>query len=210
MDTVRSWLDANEVRRLAEGLMEPSHEKEISESDAGYDEKFEGYTHRTVPSESDSVASPRASVTNALAAARKVAEGSGMLQASSGGIDPEQEDKKQAQPLDLSELDQAVILSHSKKWAEQFGLSSLILMGADQEVVFDTLENRMLTKMARKLAKSTPESGNLFVKVGAEACLQVVEISTAYGSLSLGSLVVAPLSGDRLVQLTAKVNQDLT
>jgi hypothetical protein len=209
MDTVRSWLDANEVRRLAEELMEPSHEKEISESDAGYDEKFEGYTDRTVRSESDSGASPRASVSNALAAARKVAEGSGMLQGSSGGIDPEQEDKKQAQPMDLSELDQAVILSHSKKWAELFGLSSLILMGGDQEVVFDTLENRMLTQMARKLAKSTPESGNLFVKVGAEACLQVVEISTAYGSLALGSLVVAPLSADRLVQLSAKVNQDL-
>ena len=210
MDTVRSWLDANEVRRLAEELMEPSHEKEIAESDAGYDEQFEGYTDSTAPSEFDSVASPRASVSNALAAARKVAEGSGMLQASSGGIDPEQEHKKQAQPIDLSELDQAVILSHSKKWAEQFGLSSLILMGEGQEVVFDTLENKMLTRMARKLAKSTPESGNLFVKVGAEACLQVVEISTAYGSLSLGSLVVAPLSGDRLVQLSAKVNQDLT
>jgi len=209
MDTVRSWLDANEVRRLAEGLMEPSHEKEISESDAGYNEKFEGYTDRPASSESDSVASPRASVSNALAVARKVAEGSGMLKGSSGGIDPEQEDEKQAKPLDISELDQATLLKHSKKWAEQFGLSSLVLMGGDQEVVFDTLENRMLTQMARKLAKSTPESGNLFVKVGAEACLQVIEISTAYGSLALGSLVVAPLSGDRLVQLSAKVNQDL-
>jgi len=209
MDTVRSWLDANEVRRLAEGLMEPSHEKEIAESDAGYDEKFEGYTDSTVRSESDAVTSPRASVSNALATARKVAEGSGMLQGSSGSIEPEQEDKKQAQPLDLSELDQAVILSHSKKWAEQFDLNSLILMAGDQEVVFDTLENKMLAQMARKLAKSTPKSGNLFVKVGAEACLQVVEISTAYGSLTLGSLVVAPLSADRLVLLSAMVNQDL-
>jgi hypothetical protein len=82
-------------------------------------------------------------------------------------------------------------------------------MGEEQEVVFDTLDNKMLTQMARKLAKSTPKSGTLFVKVGAEACLQVIEISTAYGSLTLGSLVVAPLSGDRLVQLSAKVNQDL-
>ena len=67
----------------------------------------------------------------------------------------------------------------------------------------------MLTQMAKKLAKSAPESGHLFVKVGAEACLQVVEISTAYGSLTLGSLVVVPLSGDRLTQLSAQVTQDL-
>ena len=193
--------------------MEPSHQKEISESDAGYDEAFEGYTDATASPEPDAVTSPRAvvtaSVSNALAAARKVAEGSGMLQTSRGDIKPEQEDKKQASSLDLSELDQTTLLSHAKKWAAQFGLRSLILMGADQEVVFDTLKNKMLTQMARKLAKSTPHSGNLFMKVGAEACLQVVEISTAYGSLTLGAVMVAPLSSDQLVQLSSMVNQDL-
>lgn len=209
MDTVRSWLDANEVRRLAEGLMEPSREKEISESDAGDNEKFEGYTDEETQPESDSIASPRASVSNALAAARKVAEGSGMLQKSSAEVDPKQEIKKQVQALSLSDLEEAAILNHSGKWAEKFGLNSLILMGKDQEVTFDTLDNKMLTQMARKLAKSTPKSGNLFVKVGAEACLQVVEISTAYGSVTLGSLVVAPLSADQLLQLSAQVIQDL-
>ena len=234
MDTVQSWLDAKEVRRLAEGLMEPSHEKEYAASEAGYGEKFEGYTGPDSPEgdvaatgdpepASESVSSPRASVSNALADARRVAEGCGMLQLSQNGpvevvekssstvavaasekVVSKVISKAKVSDLDLSQLQRA-----SKQWASQFSFQSMVLMGRDEELAFDSLGNAMLTGMAVKLAKAVPTSGHLFVKVGAAACLQVISLATVHGVLTLGVQVPAPLSSDQIAELAELVAQDV-
>ena len=43
MDPVQSWLDAKEVRRMAESLMMPAPEVDASVADAGYGDDFEGF-----------------------------------------------------------------------------------------------------------------------------------------------------------------------
>lgn len=227
MDTVQSWLDAKEVRRLAEELMEPSREKEYAASEAGYGEKFEGYADSENPTgdvavpdeaapESESVSSPRASVSNALADARRVAEGSGMLQTSKDepvetAAKPSSEvveSEKAVSKAKVSDLDSSQLQQASQQWASQFSLQSMVLMGLDEEVVFDSLGNAMLTKMAVKLAKAVPTTGHLFVKLGAASSLQVISVSTGHGLLILGVQVSAPLSGDQIDELTELVARD--
>lgn len=46
MDPLQSWLDAKEVRRLAEGLLAPPPEVEESAVDAAYGEVFEGFASK--------------------------------------------------------------------------------------------------------------------------------------------------------------------
>ena len=87
MDPVQSWLDAKEVRRMAESLMAPPPEVDPTVLDAGYGDSFEGFANAssdTMPAEQPLPAdhaqnAQRASVGSTLANARQVAEDSGML-----------------------------------------------------------------------------------------------------------------------------------
>lgn len=84
MDPVQSWLDAKEVRRMAESLMAPPPEVDPTVIDAGYGDSFEGFAGSGQAEESPAVpahAPPaqRAAVESSLAKAQQVAEGSGML-----------------------------------------------------------------------------------------------------------------------------------
>ncbi|MEJ6573354.1 MAG: hypothetical protein QNL01_08110 [Akkermansiaceae bacterium] len=116
MDLVQSWLDAKEVRRMADSLMAPPPEVGKSALDAGYGDDFEGFaesvSNEVAASSSRSpvprpdgrphaqkqfvkpTAPPtpneepqRAAVGNALADARRVAEDSGMLQSGHANSD---------------------------------------------------------------------------------------------------------------------------
>jgi len=211
MDTVRSWVDACEVRRLAEGLMAPLQEKVEAPGEAGYSKEFEGYAgnHQTgsvaAEQESEAVSAPLASVTSALAAARKVAEGSGMLQrpVSAEPVEVEQVEVE-VRGLDLQKLTQ----SH-QKWAAQYGMAGMVLIGRDDEVVSDTLGNAKLTEMILRMVKSAPKSGSLFVKVGAKACLQVVVLASNHGLEAIGMMIDSSLSKAQIEQLHVSVAQDL-
>jgi len=211
MDTVRSWVDASEVRRLAEELMAPPQEKEEAQSDAGYSKEFEGYTGANqagsvvAEQEPEAVSAPLAAVTSALAVARKVAEGSGMLQK------PESAEPVKVEEVEVvvSELDlQKLMLSH-KKWAEQYGMAGMVLIGRDDEVVSDSLGNTKLTEMILRMVKSAPESGSLFVKVGAKTCLQVVVLASNHGLEAIGMMIESSLSKAQIEQLHVSVAQDL-
>ena len=201
MDTVRSWVDAGEVRRLAEGLMGAPQENAGPQGDALLaeveDEGLESH-------ESSPMAAPLATVTKALAAARKVADISGMLHKSEVSEPAEVGNGLQMEELDLEKLMQ----SH-KKWAEQYGLSSVVLIGRDAEVVSDSLGNSKLTDMALKMHHSSPVSGSIFVKVGAKTCLQVVELLSNHGLQAIGMIVGSPLTSVQIEQLRTSISKDL-
>lgn len=226
MDTVRSWMDASEVRRLAEELMAPSSEKSSGVSDPSTDlhHAERGATDRgdEAPSDIGSThaveepASPRPMVSSVLANARRLAEGSGMLHKSLGqAVSKEKLDNSVAKnpvaiptPDELN-FDASDLPPLVSKWAEQFDFDSLVMMGTDDFVYIDTLENARLTEMARKLAKAMPDTGHLFVRVGAGACLQVILLPSSIESLAIGVLVSAPMGGDQVKKIVAAVLQDL-
>jgi len=217
MDTVRSWLDAKEVNRLAEGLLSPAP-REV-------DANVEGLNSQVVVSprlpEFSEDSAPKPSVKNALATALKTAKGSGMLQNASGGegdsVVPDQSVKTGAEklwgakksPSDVRELDLMLLLDLSEQWSEDFELNALVLMASDGEVLFDTLGNLKLTQMAQKLAKSATLKGNLFVRIGAGANLQVMPVSQDSSGWMLGVVVAKALSADQVEALTAEVSSGL-
>jgi len=53
MDPIQSWLDAKEVRRMAESLMAPAPEVDQSAVDAGYGDDFEGFADAKVAEKSE-------------------------------------------------------------------------------------------------------------------------------------------------------------
>lgn len=215
MDTVQSWLDANEVRRMAEDLMSPASQKELVQSDAAYHEGFTGYADQSQDQFGSVDQAPRVSVSKALASARKVAEGSGMLQASQSSISntgnvispPSKESIIEAPQSDICEVDPLKILMLSEQWVKQFNLRSMVVMAPNAVVLFDTLGNTKLTQMAQKLANGAPVAGNLFVRIGAGACLQVVHVSIGRGDLIFGLLLSAALSSDQISILLGQVSE---
>ncbi|MBT7959932.1 MAG: hypothetical protein HN759_11425, partial [Akkermansiaceae bacterium] len=88
MDYVQSWLDAKEVRRMAEDLMTPVPVDGASAMDAGFGEDFEGFgdspcsdhvedlSPQELPQE---LPQQRQARKSPLAEAQRVAKGSGML-----------------------------------------------------------------------------------------------------------------------------------
>ena len=207
MDTVQSWVDAEEVRRLAEELLAPVLQNEGGKDDV----KLEGVADSDLNQDIEEMetSAPMASVIDALAVARKVAEGSGMLQKSTEEEVVEPDLVQVIEKADIREFDPMTILELSNKWAEQFSLRAMVIMTPEAEVIFDTLSNSQLTKMAQKLAESTPPAGNLVVRVGAGTSLQVLSISTVQGELMLGILVSTALSSDDVKRLVDEVSQSM-
>ena len=96
-----------------------------------------------------------------------------------------------------------------KKWAEQYEMRGMVLIGRDEEVVSDTLGNVKLTEMALRMLKSAPDSGSLFVKVGAKACLQLVVLTSNHGLEAIGMMIDSPLSSSKIERLHTSIDQDL-
>jgi len=117
IDPIQSWLDAKEVRRMAESLMAPAPEVNKAALDAGYGDEFEGFAEaesgaHAAPTPMAEVTAPRVStnetqlsaeitsgadhvigtsakmiVSHSLADAKRLAEGSGML-SSAASVSP--------------------------------------------------------------------------------------------------------------------------
>lgn len=205
---------------MAEELLEPAAEQDLGKADAGYGDKFEGYTAEQKDSETggeevvtpaaqdsvDPTARVHASVSRALAGARKVAEGSGMLQGSP--VDPQDSgqagDKDSPAPM---VVDAAKVKEHSSKWAQDFELQGLFVVEGREKIVADTLGKAMLTQMGMRLVKTVPNGGSLFLKVGSGVCLQV--LSLGENQVVFGALLASPLAGGQLDELSGVLRRDL-
>ena len=200
MDTVQSWMDAKEINRLGEALVSGGAEAVDPEAENPVDEDA-------------SESTPSAVVTRALAVARKVAEGSGMLDRFS--TSDSQRDLSGFQ--DVRELDPMLMLDLTEKWSEMFALNAMVLMAPDFdcEVLFDSLGDSRITQMAQKLAMSSAGKrvagapSSLSVRVAAGAFLQVVCVSTVRGMLAVGVLVESALPSDQVEALVFEVREAL-
>ena len=85
----------------------------------------------------------------------------------------------------------------------------MVVITADEEVVFDTLGNPKLTQMAQKLANSSSGTGHLFVRISAGTSLQVIPISADKTNLTIGVLVSTALSSDQVASLVEQASQKL-
>ncbi len=201
MDPIYPWLDPIEVRRLAEGLMKPHPEPAVAVEDAGFDQTFVGYaTDRPTlpiappsfpPAEQVMATPPPAPVipTPVAVASPSIARG----------------------PF----LDR---ITRFCDWMrQQFSATGIFILDREGAVIFDESGHGRLHFLARSLALASrrqgASGGNVHVKIGAGATLEVIPVDTAYGCLVLGAVVSAPLSPsfvaavmDALAQVAAPPN----
>ncbi len=189
MDPVYPWLDPIEVRRMADRLMKPNREPSVTVTDAGFDDGFVGYG-------TDSVSRPPPPPAAAPAIHTTVA-------------------KVSAQPESLfiargPFLDR---ITRFRDWMHQdFAATGIFILDREGAVIFDESHHGRLHFLARSLALASrrpgASAGNVHVKIGAGATLEVIPVETAYGCLVLGAVVpesLAPASVSTVMEALARV-----
>ena len=179
MDPVNPWLDPVEVRRLAERLLRPVTDATAAVSDAGFDDAFIGYA-TSAPKTADHA--PRPSVESST-----VRTPPPVFQPVSETI------PSTARGPFLDRV------HRFRDWMRQhFAATGLFILVREGAVIFDESSHGRLHFLARSLAQASRKpggsAGNVHVKVGAEAILEVIPLDTPYGWMVLGAVVPNALS----------------
>ena len=164
MDPINPWLDPAEVRRLAERLMQPNREPAVPAPDAGFDDAFVGYA-------SDAIPQPPAPPPPV----REVIPLAPLTQTTARG------------PF----LDR---ITRFRDWLHHsFSATGIFILDREGAVIFDESSHGRLHFLARSLALASRRpgalAGNVHVKIGAGATLEVIPVDTTYGCLVLGAVV---------------------
>jgi hypothetical protein len=185
MDPIYPWLDPVEVRRLAERLMAPDREPSMAVADAGFGEGFVGYAAGLVTSVTPPSLPPTPS--------------------------PMPPPAPREQPLAPAQTHQQLSEGHTtargpfleritrfRDWMRHnFSATGIFILDREGSVIFDESSHGRLHFLARSLALASrrpgASPGNVHVKIGAGATLEVVPVETAYGCLVLGAVVPEPL-----------------
>ena len=167
---------------------------------------------------------------NALADARRVAEGSGMLQRELSQPD---EPKREFEPEVVqpppppqpqkteSQTGRGPFLTRLKNFSttlrRELNAQAMFLIDNEGQILLDEVENPKLIQVARTLANASYAAsrqtagsaavGNLHVKIGARATLEVVPVRSRYGLLILGVIFPAPLGAERVQQVAELLYQ---
>ena len=201
MDSVRPWVDSDEVRRLAERLLGAREDVVIPDAEAPFGNRFEGYT------EDDDGATVAAEPAQEKAP-EPVGEASEAVQV------PEPDERLPGEQLPGPEetaLDEGAPLPDDgmveaprgpflqrvqrlRQWLrEQFQVRGMFLLDREGSVIFDDGVHEELQALARSLAQASRVSAgvasNVHVKVGSDATLEVIPAETHYGVIVLGAVV---------------------
>ena len=173
MDPINPWLDPIEVRRLAERLMRPVRDPAVTIADAGFDEAFVGYagTRPTAEAIPARIVEPAAEEPVPQATVPAAAP----IQSTARG------------PF----LDR---IQRFRDWMRHhFAATGIFILDREGSVIFDESNHGRLHFLARSLALASrrpgSSAGNVHVKIGAGATLEVIPVETAYGCLVLGAVV---------------------
>jgi hypothetical protein len=177
MDPINPWLDPIEVRRLAERLMRPVRDPAVTIADAGFDEAFVGYAGTRPPAQPQPVPTPARIVEPAAAepAPQAAVPAAAPIQSTARG------------PF----LDR---IQRFRDWMHHhFAATGIFILDREGAVIFDESNHGRLHFLARSLALASrrpgSSAGNVHVKIGAGATLEVIPVETPYGCLVLGAVV---------------------
>lgn len=94
-----------------------------------------------------------------------------------------------------------------RNWlAKNFNATDIFILDREGKVIFDESGHGRLHFMARNLALASRntevQGGNVHVKIGPEAILEVIPCETPYGRIVLGALVPEPLAAQHVGTIT--------
>lgn len=191
MDPIHPWLDPIEVRRLADKLIRPTCEPSVSVSDAGFDAAFVGYaTGQAAPILTPPPNPPQLS-------------------------QPLPPQPQVPPPIDSQNFARGPFLErikHFRDWMRHhFSATGIFILDREGAVIFDESSHGRLHFLARSLAVASrrpgTSSGNVHVKIGAGATLEVIPVETAYGSLVLGAVVPDSLTPQSVTAVMDALSQ---
>jgi hypothetical protein len=213
MDPVNPWLDPSEVRHLAEQLLRPVAPARLSAADPGFDASFIGFTSGgavTVlpqPPEPAPVAelkaAPRAPSVPPLPQANQPVEQPAAAAPPSPASPPVSQPAPEPPPAAPSRTRFLERIHIFRDWlSKNFHATDIFILDREGKVIFDESGHGRLHFMARNLAIASRGSGNIHVKIGPSAILEVIPCETPYGRIVLGALLPDALPADHIHTIT--------
>ena len=181
---------------MAERLMAPVREQAVPVQDAGFGEQFVGYEPIVATAPRVEPAPPPAVISTPEP-----------FPAPEPEADPEPPPVPEPPPLPepATEVRGPFLdrIARFRDWLHHhFQAVGVFILDREGTVIFDESGHGKLHFLARSLAISARRPGgmpgNVHVKVGASATLEVVPADTPYGRLVLGAVVPAPLDPDSI------------
>jgi hypothetical protein len=196
MDPVNPWLDPAEVRHLAEQLLRPVAPAHPSAADPGFDASFIGFTKvgadLPVPQQV-----PHTSSVPQLSQPVRPAEQPALPVSQNTLPASEPQPATPSLPLFLQRL------HIFRDWlAKHFQATDIFLLDREGKVIFDESGHGRLHFMARNLASATRATGNVHIKIGPAAILELIPCETPNGRIVLGALVPAALPAEHINIIT--------
>jgi hypothetical protein len=192
MDPVNPWLDPSEVRHLAEQLLRPVAPARLSAADPGFDASFVGFTSggavHVVTEEKTPVGPP------------PQPQPAPPVSQPAPPVSQPAPEPPPAAPSRTRFLHRVHIF---RDWlAKNFKATDIFLLDREGKVIFDESGHGRLHFMARNLAIASRGSGNIHVKIGPAAVLEVIPCETPYGRIVLGALVPESLPAAHVQTIT--------
>lgn len=198
MDPLQPWVDAQEMRRLAEALMTVPMRAPSTPEDAGFNGDFIGFANDPKPSPSVPRPAPEKALPPPAAAV----------------VTTPTEPVRAAAPVVTTRVRGPFLerLSRFREWLLAHGrVQGLFVLDKDGAVIFDDGDHERLHFMARSLAmaaKRSPDGwSHVHMKVGSTGLLEVIPIETVYGRMVLSLIVEHPLNAADVAPLTAALQQ---
>lgn len=202
MDPINPWLDPVEVRRLADRLMRPMRDPGVTVTDAGFDEGFVGYaTEAAARHEPIAVAVPARVVGPPM----------------ENPPQPQPVQTRPAEPVEptIESSARGPFLDRIRRFRDwmrhHFSATGIFILDREGAVIFDESNHGRLHFLARSLALASrrpgSSAGNVHVKVGAAATLEVIPVETPYGCLVLGAVVPEALDPSAVAAVMEALGQ---
>lgn len=196
MDPLSSWVDADDVRRLAARLIEPARDPSapVPAGEPGFDAGFIGFiAERPAPAEA----------TAAMPAAPAPAAGPGPAVSRFLRQAPEA-------PMAASQSERGPFLEKIRSFREwmcrEFAAAGVFILDREGAVIFDDGPHERFHFLARSLALALQlpgaSTGNVRVKIGTRVILEVIPVETASGCHVLGAVVPAALPPESVRAVT--------
>lgn len=185
MDPLQPWVDAQEMKRLAEALMSTPARMHDVPPDAGFNGDFVGFAEdSSEEKKSPPPAKPSLPPTTDLAR---------------NGDAVVSNDSRVRGPL----LD---CLRRFHEWLQAQGhTQGLFVLDEVGDLLFDDADHGRLHFVARSMAKAAKQSpqggGRVQVKIGSVGLLEVIPVETLHGRLVLAMIVDHPLSSAEVTSL---------
>jgi hypothetical protein len=204
MDPINPWLDATEVRQLAEKLIRPVDQTQVVAKDTGFDTTFVGFIDSDEPEEVNVADNNPAPEPTPIATFTPPPT----IPATSVPVIPQPVvEKALSTPTTLPDNR---FLNFRNTLTEHFGAKEIFILDHTGAVIFDESHHGRLHFIARDLILQARQPHNVRVKFGPAANLELIPCENPQGLVILGALYPNTLSKEQISSIREALGQSLS